>query len=174
MMSLEDLKKKLIKLGIVVKKKKKIPLKGGIISDIYFDVKKAYGYPEIRKILAEEIYKKFSSDITCIAATGCGGVPLATEVSSKYGLKLSIVRTELKGYGLNKMIECYVPKKDDIVTIVDDVVTEGTSINEVIKTLNPKTTIEGCYVIIRRNDATIQPPLKYYKLDYLFEGNSLL
>ena len=172
MMSLEDLKKKLIKLGIVVKKKKKISLKGGIISGIYFDVKKAYGCPEIRKILAEEICKKLSSDITCIAATGCGGIPLATEISSKYGLKLSIVRTELKGYGLNKMIECYVPTKDDIVAIVDDVVTEGTSINEVITTLKPRTNIEGCYVVIKRDDATIKSPLSNYKLDYLFEGKS--
>jgi|SRR3989344_3816053 len=137
-------------------------LTGGNRSDLYFDLKESYGNPEILNALADELYKIIDKNATCVACIDVGGAPLASVLSSKYGLKLTIARDKLKAHGTQKMIEGYLPGLGDKVVIVDDVFTAGTSMRKALDALDStKAEILGGYVIVKRGDGVISVPLYY-------------
>ena len=73
-----DLVKRLREIDVIYKEK--VVLRSGEVSDFYCDIKKAFGYPDILNALADEMGAKISTEITCIAASGYGGLPLASVI----------------------------------------------------------------------------------------------
>ena len=151
---------KLNQLGVL--EKQKVTLKSKKISDFYIDIKKAYGFPEILNEITDKLYALIPKEANCIAASDYGGLPIATAISSKYGLNLIMIRNKKKNHGLNRLIDGYIPTQKDNVVIVDDVTTTGSSLKKIIKVIKPtKAKILGCYVVVNRGKANLNCPLSW-------------
>lgn len=149
---------------------KDVKLRNGQNSNYYINIKKAYGYPEIKSELGDAIYSIIDHPITCIAGAGHGGIPLADYISSKYNLKLSLVRDNIKDHGLKNLIEGYVLDEKDKIAIIDDVFSTGSSLRNTIENLkSTKAKIVGCYVVVKRGEGILSVELKY-----LLTGEELL
>ncbi|HLC77523.1 MAG TPA: phosphoribosyltransferase family protein [Candidatus Nanoarchaeia archaeon] len=150
-------------------KRGSFPLASGQTANLYLDLKESYGSPILLNAIAESLYEKMPSEINCIAGMGLGAEIPAAVISSKYGKNLTIIRGEIKNHGTKSLIEGYVPKRGDLVAIVDDVFTTGGSLRKAIEILNKtETKIEGCYVVIKRGEGTLPVPLAFlYTLDDL-------
>ncbi|MFH1521347.1 MAG: phosphoribosyltransferase family protein [archaeon] len=136
-------------------------LRSGVSSGVYARIKKAYGNPELLGIISPYFYEIVDKNITCVAGTGVGGIPLATAYSIAYQIPLCIVRDEIKKHGMQEPIEGYVPTKKDKVVILDDVYTSGSSLMDTEKILQTTGAeiIQGC-VILARNKPDIYFPVK--------------
>jgi orotate phosphoribosyltransferase len=153
-------KEKLIRLlkKYEIVRRENVTLKNAGGSSFYVDIKKAFGYPEILKIMTELIFQKVDAKVDCIASGGYGGLPLAGAVASKYSLKLALVREKPKNHGRNTWIDGYVPQKGEKVWIIDDVFSTGGSIKEmvgIIKKTGAK--VLGASVVVRRSNKKITP-----------------
>jgi len=135
-----------------------VKLKHAGESDVYIDIKKAYGYPDVLNYISDELYKMLPAKTTCIAAEGFGGISPASVIAAKYDMKLTLVRNELKAHGMNRWIDGYHPTKKDKIAIIDDVFTTGGSLRHVINVLNPYN-ILGCLVVVKRGDGELAVPL---------------
>ncbi|MEK6908592.1 MAG: phosphoribosyltransferase family protein [Nanoarchaeota archaeon] len=139
-----------------------VRLRGREESTAYFDVKKAYGDPKLLKKIGEAIAEKINKNSTCVVGKGYGGISLATTVSLVKNIPLAIVRDSPQKHGLRKWIEGYIPKKDDLVAIVDDVFTTGGSIRETAEVIqNHGARVNEAYVVIKRGDVKMQFPVHY-------------
>ena len=153
----------LSELGNEIKKYTKsanVTLKSGKKSTYYVDMKSLYGDPDIRRSFAVHLFLHTGMDkenITCVAGSGNGGIPLATEMSSIYGLKLANPVDVPKDHGLRKEIEYYEPNENDNVLLVDDILTEGTSArNSIRKIRKTGARIVSHSVIVNRNEDGIK------------------
>lgn len=115
--------KKIIKFGDYT-------LRSGIKSKYYCDIKEALGNPKILDLIVNQLIKDVPKNSTCIAGSGYGGISLASLVAYKLRIPLVLVRDKVKNHGTKKTIDGYLPTKKDIVCIVDDVFTTGSSLNE--------------------------------------------
>ena len=156
---MEDLIRKLVDEGIV--KYGKVTLSSGEKSDIYYDIKKAYGNTEIRKELASRIYSLLDKKPNFIAACDIGGIPLATTISDIFDLNLTLIRTKQKDHGTKNTIECYIPNNFDEGIIVDDVFTTGSNLRYMIDIIKSETNakILVCYVVLKRTNNKFEYPL---------------
>ncbi len=105
-------------------------LRSGEQSSYYCDIKQALGNPKVLKLIITELIKLVPMKTTCIAGSGYGGITLASLVAHKLGLPLSLVRDKVKDHGTKKLIDGYIPNKKDVVCIIDDVFTTGSSITD--------------------------------------------
>ena len=148
-----SLAEELKNLGII--KKGKFKLTSGNTSDFYIDMKMVLGYPKTAELICNEFCKIIDKKATCIASIGYGGLPLAARVSLKLGLPLVVVREKPRQHGLKNLIDGYVPAKKDLVAIVDDVFTVGTSMAKIIKALGKtKAKILAGYVVVNRGEVS--------------------
>lgn len=166
-MSKHTLLARLKEIGIV--QKRQVQLSHAGQSDIYFNVKQAYGDPCIMQLIRGEIWKLIQKDmreqnknVTVIAATeGVGGTPLASVLYIHYNKKLTIVREEQKKHGLEKQIEAYQPTKDDVVALVDDVGTTGKTLQKAANVLQTTgATILGAYALLKRGSVQLSMPFR--------------
>lgn len=165
---MDSIEGKLRKAGLV--KYDPVNLRAGDSSNYYIDVKKVHGDPKLLKQISRELWGKIDKRTTCIAAAGHGGLPLAVTLSLEHNLPLVLVRDKPKNHGLSGLIDGHIPKKDDFVSIVDDVFTTGSSLRKTIKALGDiGATILGCYVVVKRGNGKLPVPLTY-----LVEAKSLL
>ncbi|MGD9275866.1 MAG: orotate phosphoribosyltransferase [Candidatus Pacearchaeota archaeon] len=150
----QQLIKKLKELGII--KKGKFILKSGRVSDFYIDLRKAYGEPEILKMISELLCEKINNlkeKPNVIAASGYGGISIATLVANNLNLKLCLVREKSKDHGIENLIVGYNPKEDDRILIIDDIFASGTSINKTLDSLKQTPAkILGALVVIDREE----------------------
>ncbi|MEK6925745.1 MAG: orotate phosphoribosyltransferase [Nanoarchaeota archaeon] len=139
-------------------------LKSGKKSNFYVDLKKVFGNPRILSLICENLYNSLTlldERPNVIAASGYGGIPIATLLSVKTGLHLTLVREKTKDHGENLVIEGYIPKKEDKIIIIDDVFSAGTSINNTIDGLKgTQAKILGAIVVLNREEAKANFPLK--------------
>lgn len=155
-----ELIQKLKKIGVVTKGS--FVLHSGAVSDHYLDIKKVYGDPKILNLLAELLYKKIPKGATCVAASGYGGIPLASAISSRHKLPLALLRDTIKDHGTAAPIDGYIPSAKDTVAIIDDVFTTGASIHDMAQNIRESgAKIAGAYVIVRRENSKSPIPLKY-------------
>ncbi len=155
-----NLIKKLRDLNII--HKEKTILRSGKTSDFYCDIKKAFGSPHILKALADEIGLKLPQKTTCIAASGYGGIPLASVIASRFNKKFTAVRNTEKNHGKKGFIDGYIPNKKDVLVIVDDVLTSGSSIKETRSILNRigiKT--HSAIVVVKRGNPKLPLPYRF-------------
>ena len=127
-MTKHELMQRLCEIGVIYKKN--VVLRSGETSDFYCDIKKAFGYPDILIALADHIGETLPASCSCIAASGYGGLPLASVVAARWNKKFIAVRSSAKDHGKGGLIDGYLPEKHDQVVIVDDVLTSGSSIRE--------------------------------------------
>ena len=124
---------KLISIGVIYKEP--VVLRSGKVAEFYCDIKKAFGDPVILNALADELAKKIPKSANVVAVSGYGGLPLGAVICSRFDKKLCAVRGKEKKHGKGGFIDGYVPTKKDQVVIVDDVLTSGGSIREVMENL---------------------------------------
>ena len=108
-------------------------LKNGDVSKYYFNMKNIISYPNIIKIIGDEIYKNLE-DFDIICGIPYGGLPVATYISVEYNKPMIILRDKAKNYGMGKLIEGEY-KKESRCVIIDDVITTGGSIEDTIDKL---------------------------------------
>lgn len=107
-------------------------LKSGRTSPFYIDMRLAISYPQLLHALAKQmssLAKQCECDLIC--GIPQGAVPIATLVSSLTHIPMIMVRKEVKSYGTQKMIEG-VYKDDNRCLLIEDVITSGMSILEII------------------------------------------
>lgn len=157
---MSDLLLKMLKQAGIVEKKH-VALKNAGDSDVYLDIKKAYGNPDLLGYLSVNLWHIINKDNpTCLAASGYGGIPLASAMALTYHWKLSLVRDGVKPHGNIKMIDGYLPDNNDRVAIIDDVVTTGGSLATMMHAINQTgAVIVGCYAVARRKDIELSSPL---------------
>jgi orotate phosphoribosyltransferase len=156
----KDLIAVLKSLGVVIREP--ITLVSGKRSDYYLDIKRAYGYPQALNKIADELGRVIDREATCIATAGYGGLSPASVISSRFNLKLVLVRNEPKRHGKGGWIDGHVPNNSDKIAIIDDVFTTGGSIMKIIEVLEPTgAEIIGAYVVAKRGDGNLSIPLTY-------------
>lgn len=105
-------------------------LRSGEVSHYYCDIKEAMGDPVILRMMMKELVRLVPVNVTCIAGSGYGGISLATLVAYQRRLPLVLVRDRVKDHGTKKSIDGYMPGRKDVVCIIDDVFTTGSSIRD--------------------------------------------
>lgn len=132
-MTRDELVARLKEIEIIVYQS--VTLRSGEVSEYYCDIKKAFGYPDILNAIADEIAGRLPADITAIASSGYGGLPFGSVVASRSGRNFIAVRDAAKNHGKGGKIDGYTPNKNDMVAIVDDVLTTGSSIKSTMSGL---------------------------------------
>jgi orotate phosphoribosyltransferase len=123
-------------------------LSSGKKSDHYYDGRKLSQHPEGSYLVGEEIFDIIANlDFDAIGGLEVSAIPLVTAVTVISHIKgrpinSFWVRKEPKKHGTKKLIEGQF-KSNSKVIIIDDVVTEGTSIQRAIDAVEA----EGCEVI---------------------------
>jgi len=144
-------------------------LVAGGSSSKYLDLREAFGNPELLNCVVNNIFGLVDIRPNFVAGSGYGGITLATAVSLRQGINLTLVRDVQKDHGKKQIIEGYRPKENDLGIVVDDVMTTGQSLEKLLWVLlSAGTKIHGCYVVVKRGDGQISVPLHYlYTLDDL-------
>lgn len=134
----------------------RIELAHGGFSDFYVDVKKTYGYPEVRHAILRMLVRNILENIgrpDFVAVAGYGGLPLGTLISEKFGIKLSMVRDKEKDHGRGGLIDGYVPKAGEVGIAVDDVLTTGKSLKDIASVIRrTRARIVNFQVVVKRED----------------------
>jgi len=136
-------------------------LRNGESSKYYFDMKNLISYPSLLKEIGDEIYNIImKEEVNLICGVPIGGIPLCTYISTTYNIPMIIVRNEKKTYGTTKQIEGKY-NKDDKCIIIEDVITTGSSIQNIVNILEDKVNIISSVVIIDRQQGyNLSIPLK--------------
>ena len=93
-----------------------------------------------------------------------GGLPLCSYLSVSKKIPMIMIRDSVKDYGTNKQIEGTYHKKNKCI-IIEDVITTGGSVNEVIRTLNEtECKIIGLAVLVDRSNGKIKLHPNQYSL----------
>lgn len=144
-------------------------LSAGQASEVYFDLKEAFGNPKLLNCIANSLYGMVEKKPYFVAARGLGGITLATAISLRQGINLTLIRDEQKVYGMRKIVEGYTPKEGESGIIVDDVFTTGKNIIESVHEIwRCGAEVYGGYVVLRRNPFEIGIPIRHlYTLDEL-------
>jgi orotate phosphoribosyltransferase len=164
----EDILKRLREFDVI------IPFEGELKhagrARFYIDVKKALGYPDFLNLVSERLFDYFSSDVSCVAGQGHGGISLASIISVNYDLPLVLIRDKPKDHGRDNLIDGYVPKKGDKVEVVDDVITTGGSLEKTIQTIKATgAEVVGAHVVVKRREGVLSVPW-----DFLLTAEDLL
>lgn len=105
-------------------------LTSGLHSGHYLQCSKALQYPKYAEILAKELAKPFKkSKITVVAGPAMGGIILSYEVARVLNARAVFAERE---DGLMTFRRGFVVTPKDRVLVVEDVITTGGSISEVI------------------------------------------
>jgi len=125
-------------------------LKNGEESKYYFDMKNLISYPQLLKKIGDEIYKLINiENCDLICGVPIGALPISTYISITYNIPMIIVRDKVKTYGSCKQIEGNYSKNNKCV-IIEDVITTGNSVNNVVEILKDKVNITKIISIINR------------------------
>lgn len=139
-----------------------VRLRSGQRAEFYIDIKKACGDPVVLKQMVDGLADPLDSHTTCLAATGYGGLPLASGLSLASQLPLVLVRDAPKQHGTSAGIDGYQPGSWDRVAIIDDVLTSGSSLRHTMEVVHASGAhISGCYAVIKRGEGEIPAPLHY-------------
>lgn len=134
---------------------KKIKLKSGKYSDYYCNFRNLLVCPQLMDDTANLIIKTIESyniefDALCGVLTGA--VPVTSIVANKLGAKQILVRDKVKDYGMKNEIDGNLPKGSRVL-VIEDVITTGNSVLEVIEKLRANDYIvEDTIVLMERTN----------------------
>ncbi|UCH50528.1 MAG: orotate phosphoribosyltransferase [Chloroflexota bacterium] len=126
-------------------------LTSGLHSPVYWEKFRVLQYPHYTQRLCQLIAEHFKEDnVQVVAGPTTGGIILAFEVARQMGVKGMFAEKEgearvfRRGFTINP---------DERVLIVDDILTTGSSINEVMEAIKKlKGTIVGIGVLVDRSE----------------------
>lgn len=117
---------------IQVLKTGEFKLKSGLISPVYIDLRHLSCHPHILQKVSEALYQKIKNlkfDYLC--GVPYAATPVATCISIMHNIPAVLRRKEPKAHGTGRVIEGdYQPNQSCV--IIEDVITQGTSIMETI------------------------------------------
>jgi orotate phosphoribosyltransferase len=130
-------------------------LTSGRHSDTYFQCAKVLQYPEYLTLFGREIAEHFEDDdIDTVISPAIGGVVICTEVGRQLGVKT--IFTERKN-GIMKLRRGFEIEEGENILIVEDVLTTGGSIKEVVDIVNRfKGNIKGIGLVVDRSGGKIK------------------
>ena len=147
-------------------------LKSGEISNYYFNMKNLISYPkllnEICILLNTKITEFNNYDLLC--GVPLGGIPFACNISVQNNIPLIIPRDTKKDYGMKKQIEGNYNSKNKCI-IIEDVITSGKSVKEIIDLLENKVEIVGIVCIVNRRNIE---EIKNYNIKYLLNEEDII
>jgi orotate phosphoribosyltransferase len=125
-------------------------LTSGLHSPHYFQCAKVLQYPKYLHLLSGEIVKHFEQrGITLVISPAIGGIVVGTEVGRM--LKARTIFAEREN-GVMNLRRGFEIKKEDRVLAVEDVVTTGGSVKEIIRLVeNAGATLAGVGYIVDRS-----------------------
>lgn len=141
--------------------------------NFYCNIKKALGYPDILNVLADLIGERLKEDENCIAVSGYGGLTLGTVVASRFNRKLVTVRKTEKKLGPRGLVDGYMPKKDDVVVLIDDTLATGNSIKTLLNSLiKVGTKISRAIVVVEVEKVKLPIPYEFlFSIDEILKIN---
>ena len=110
-----------------------IQLSSGISSNVYYDIKKAAGFPDLFEFIIEQLQNIIPKN-SSIVAVSTGGIPNGAALANIYKTNFAYVRENKKKYGMENLIEGYIDYKKPIY-IIDDVCTSGKSLINTMNTI---------------------------------------
>ncbi len=130
-------------------------LTSGRHSDTYFQCAKVLQYPEYLTLFGRIIADHFENEkIDIVISPAIGGIVIGTDVGRQLGLKT--IFTERKD-GTMKLRRGFEIEKGERILIVEDVLTTGGSINEVVEIVKKnKAHVAGVGVIVDRSGGSIK------------------
>ncbi len=138
-------------------------LTSGLHSPYYVEKFKLLQFPEYVELLARQIVAHFgSTTIDLVVGPAVGGIVLAYEVARQLGARMAFTEREE-----GKMIfrRDFAIKEGERVLVVEDVVTTGASVHEVIKAVEEtKAVIVGIGVLVDRSGGKVQFAYPFYSL----------
>ena len=99
-------------------------LRSGAVSNVYFDKYRFEAEPDLLTAIAGHLADKLPDGVERVIGLEMGGIPLATALSLKTGLKAGFCRKKPKEYGTRLQIEGGVAAGEK-VAIIEDVITSG-------------------------------------------------
>ncbi len=130
-------------------------LSSGLHSDTYFQCAKVLQFPEYLQLFAKIICAEFADNRPdLVISPAIGGIVIGTEVGRQFGVRTVFSERKQKKMVIRRGFEI-LPQ--DKVLIVEDVITTGGSVNEVIRTLNEtECKIIGLAVLVDRSNGKIK------------------
>lgn len=111
-------------------------LSSGLHSEKYLQCALVLQHPDLAKKLCSELAKKFSKEkITAVIGPALGGVIVSYEVARALKVRSLFAEREEGAVALRRGFEL---SKKDRVLVVEDVITTGGSVNEVMKLVKSK------------------------------------
>lgn len=105
-------------------------LSSGLHSQQYFQCAKVLQYPEYTELLCQQIVSNYKSDnINCVISPAIGGIVVGQEVARLLGCRAIFSERKNGVMTLRRGFEIF---HDERVLVVEDVITTGGSVKEVI------------------------------------------
>lgn len=149
------LARKLLQKNIAIYRADPFLLKSCQKSHYYINLRETYNYPDLISELAEALWEKLDNrrEIDAICGVPTGGLSFAYFLAQKYHLKIVYVRKEPKEYGTGGQIDGSLNFRK--ILILEDTITTGASMNEIINILSKNGVSEDKIVrgaIVSRGD----------------------
>ena len=126
-------------------------LTSGAKSSYYVNIKMAYTYPEVLKVIAVEL-SKYVEGYDKVAGMELGAVPIAVALSLETGLPFVMIRKEKRVHGTGSLIEGALDPGDRVL-IVEDVVTSGGSTIKSVEALREAgAKVDTAVVVVDREE----------------------
>ncbi|UZD24802.1 orotate phosphoribosyltransferase [Algoriphagus halophytocola] len=100
-------------------------------SPIYCDNRLSLSYPEVRKMIKEQLVKSiqhYFPNVEAVAGVATAGIPQGALLANDLDLPFVYVRSKAKGHGMQNMIEGKVVPGQKVVVVEDLVSTGGSSL----------------------------------------------
>jgi orotate phosphoribosyltransferase len=138
-------------------------LTSGYHSPHYFQCAKVLQYPEYNTMFASRIADEFrNSDVTLVISPAVGGIVFGTEVGRELGCRNIFAERENGKMALRRGFEIH---PDENVLVVEDVVTTGGSVHEVIELVKDSgAKLAGVGFIVDRSNGTVDFGTKQFSL----------
>lgn len=134
-------------------------LASGKKSNYYIDIKTACCNPTVLDTIAKTLATKIHDlklDLSKVAGTELGGVPIAVALSLKLNIPYLIIRKDTRTHGTRKQIEGELVPKDK-VAIIEDVTTTGNSLLRAINILrDADAEVKVAFTIVDREEGATQ------------------
>ncbi|WKY12245.1 hypothetical protein Q1695_003656 [Nippostrongylus brasiliensis] len=128
-------------------------LKSGMKSPIYIDLRECFAYADVMELASNglrALIDQNGTNYNAIVGVPYAALPYATLVSHRCRKPLIITRKEAKSYGTKKLVEGLYHEGEKVV-IIEDVVTTGGSIRDVVKVLRDEgLVVEDVFCLLNR------------------------
>ena len=131
-------------------------LTSGLHSPVYWEKFQVLQYPQYTQELCRQITEHFKDqDIQVVAGPTTGGVILAFEVGRQLGVR-GIFAEKKEGTSERSFRRGFNIAKGERVLLVDDILTTGTSVQQVIQAINDlEGKLVGIGVLVDRSDKAL-------------------